>query len=196
MIDTLYDIFKHWSKRGNVYIISDTHFDDKEQKKMVKNWIAPEEFIKKIKSKVGKNDTFIHLGDVGDPKYMEKLKCYKVLLTGNHDIGASKYKEYFDEVYTGPLFISNKILLSHEPVLYPYTFNIHGHAHGGAHEDYRNGVCCGLNFAADVVDYNVGNLKEIIRHGYLKDIKDIHYVTIKEATKKSRKRTKNNVQKK
>ena len=41
----------------------------------------------------------------------------------------------FKEVYSGPLFISDKILLSHEPVigLY-YCLNIHSHSHQGQYE--------------------------------------------------------------
>jgi calcineurin-like phosphoesterase family protein len=39
----------------------------------------------------------------------------------------------FDEVYEGPLIISDKIILSHEPIenCPPFLFNIHGHDHSG-----------------------------------------------------------------
>ena len=30
MINSLYDVFKKWSTKGSVYIISDPHFSDKE----------------------------------------------------------------------------------------------------------------------------------------------------------------------
>ena len=30
MINNLYDVFKKWSAKGSVYIISDPHFSDKE----------------------------------------------------------------------------------------------------------------------------------------------------------------------
>ena len=53
----------------------------------------------------------------------------KVLILGNHDAKGA-YKNYFDEIYTGPLFIAEKILLSHEPVYgLPWCLNIHGHDH-------------------------------------------------------------------
>lgn len=47
--------------------------------------------IKRINSKVGKNDTIIFLGDIGDLEYIKKIKGYKVLIMGNHEKGASNY---------------------------------------------------------------------------------------------------------
>ena len=38
-----------------------------------------------------------------------------MLILGNHD-RKKDYKDIFDEIYDGPLFIAEKILLSHEPV--------------------------------------------------------------------------------
>ena len=91
------------------------------------NWIEPQEHIDIIKKIVHKCDTLIHLGDVGNPKWLEQIKAYKVLVMGNHDQSATKFKSYFNEIYTGPLFIAEKILLSHEPIINGSTwFNIHG----------------------------------------------------------------------
>ena len=53
MIMTLYDLFRHWSDGGSVYIISDTHFDDVDCKLMDPNWITPEEQLEIINSTVG-----------------------------------------------------------------------------------------------------------------------------------------------
>ena len=66
MIDCLYNYFKEWSIGGGVYIISDTHFGDRDCKYMDENWIIPEEHISIINKNVGKNDTLICLGDCGD----------------------------------------------------------------------------------------------------------------------------------
>ncbi len=70
MIPTLYRPFRHWSDGGSVYILSDTHFDDEDCKLMNPNWISPEAQIEIINKTVGKGDTFLCLGDVGDPKYI------------------------------------------------------------------------------------------------------------------------------
>lgn len=189
MVDTLYKRFQTWSKNGSVYIISDTHFDDKEQNKLVKDWPTPEVFIANLKKVVGKNDTLIHLGDVGNPEYMKYIKGYKVLLTGNHDKGNKVYEEYFDEIYNGPLFISDKLLLSHEPFMTRYALNLHGHSHGGTFQENQNGMLA-LNFAGDVVGYKPINLRDIIRSGILKKVDSLHAQTVKDACKRSDKRRK------
>ena len=92
MIKTLYKPFQQWSEKGSVWIISDTHFDDKDCKLMDKNWLSPKKHIENIKKYVHKNDTLIHLGDVGNPVYLSDLKCYKVLIMGNHDKRKSNYE--------------------------------------------------------------------------------------------------------
>ena len=70
MINSLYPIFRHWSEKGSVYIISDTHFEDSNCKLMDSDWITPEEQVKIINSMVHKNDTLIHLGDVGKVSFV------------------------------------------------------------------------------------------------------------------------------
>ena len=131
MIKTLYPIFQHWSEKGSVYIISDTHFDDEDRKFMGYD-ISEQDQIDVLKKYCHKNDTLIHLGDVGNPEYMNQLKCYKVLIMGNHDQSVKKFKPYFNEIYPGPLMISEKIILSHEPLKNTtFALNIHGHDHNG-----------------------------------------------------------------
>ena len=180
MIKTLYKCFQHWSEKGSVWIISDTHFDDDDCKLMDKNWITPEEHIKNL-SFLTKNDTLIHLGDVGNPEYFTKLKCHKVLIMGNHDCSSEKFKNYFDEIYTGALIIAEKIILSHEPLDINWAFNIHGHNHN---KNEKNDIFH-LNLASNVVDYKPANLNEIIKKGYLKSIKSIHRITIDNASNKN-----------
>lgn len=186
MINSLYPIFQHWSERGSVYIISDTHFEDSDCKLMDSNWITPEEQLKIINSMVHKNDTLIHLGDVGNPEWIAKLKAgHKVLIMGNHDQSIQKFKPYFDEVYSGCLFISDKILLSHEPVYgLPWCLNIHGHDHNGI-EPYKEG-CKHINLAANVCGYIPISLGKIINDGVLSGIDSIHRQTINRATEKKR----------
>lgn len=85
----------------------------------------------------------------------------------------------FDYVYSGPLFISDKILLSHEPIGLPFCLNIHGHDHN-QQEPQKEGCFC-YNVAANVIDYKPVSLDKIIKSGALSGIKDIHRMTIDKA---------------
>ena len=86
MITTLYEPFRHWSDGGSIFILSDLHFDDDDCKLMDYGWITPEEQVAIINKTVGKNDTFVCLGDVGSPKYIPMIHAKKkILLLGNHD---------------------------------------------------------------------------------------------------------------
>ena len=237
MVKHIYDKFQNWYHGGSILFISDPHFADEEMKYLRKNYIGDDEQVKRINSKVGKNDTLVILGDIGDVSYVTKLKGYKVLIMGNHDSGASNYKrvvtreinsdicpvcgnkvvydaytyhncgigyawcpncedtvkpkadvfhdnKLFDEVYEGPLFISDKILLSHEPINFPYALNIHGHNHSGEFLSDANHI----NVCAECIDYTPVNLKHIIEKGVLKNIDTIHRITIDEATERKKKR--------
>ena len=186
MIDCLYNYFKGWSIGSGVYIISDTHFGDKDCKDIDESWITPEEHINIINKSAGKSDTLICLGDCGDLSYFKDIKAdYKVLIKGNHDDGKkSRYYEIFDEVYDGPLFITPKLVLSHEPLPeMPYYLNIHGHDHSGrSHSPYH------INLAANIVNYQVFNLGKEIKKGILSPIINIHRYTIDNAIKNKEKK--------
>ena len=150
MFKHLYDCFAHWYHGGTIYFYSDPHFADPEMKGIRKGYIPDEEQIQRIRAKVGKNDTLIILGDIGDKEWLKKLRGYKVLILGNHDVGATTYQEYVDEVYEGALMISDKLILSHEPIDFPYALNIHGHCHALPHKyDDKH-----LNMCAEVVISN------------------------------------------
>lgn len=213
MYKGLYENFAHWfhNGKGQVYFYSDPHFADEEMKYIRKNYIGDEEQVKRINSKIGKYDTLVILGDVGDVEWVKKLRGYKVLVMGNHDAGASNYKRVitydseaslqnlnngnysvvyqsdnhlFDEVYEGALIISEKLILSHEPIDFPYALNIHGHTHGDKlHSDKNH-----WNMCAELINYTPVSLKDIINSGRLKNIPTIHRETIDEATARKRKR--------
>lgn len=180
MIPSLYEPFKHWAKNGSIYILSDMHFNDKDCKLMDENWPDPEEQIDIINKYVNKSDTFICLGDVGNPEHIPKIRAgKKILILGNHDKPAD-YRNCFTEMYNGPLFISNKILLSHEPIHgLSWCLNIHGHDHNNV-EPYIEG-CKHLNLAANICNFKPINLGKTIKEGILSDIKDIHRLTIDKA---------------
>lgn len=91
----------------------------------------------------------------------------------------------FDEVYEGPLMISEKLILSHEPLnAMPWVFNIHGHIHNKQHKDDANH----LNVCSDVINYTPVNLNRLMKRGLTAKIQSVHRQTIDVATKRSRKR--------
>jgi calcineurin-like phosphoesterase family protein len=191
MIPSLYKEYQRWSAKGSVYIISDTHFDDEDCKLMDPYWPSAEEQVLRIQKLVHKDDTLIHLGDVGKPDYMARIPGRKVLIMGNHDQSRTKFEPYFDEIYEGPLWIGPKILLSHEPVVCsprigdlhagePIVMNLHGHCHGVKFDlfvGYRN-------FCSDVIEYTPVSLGKLIKQGLLSEISDIHRHTIDRVTAK------------
>lgn len=205
MISSLYLPFQKWSQNGSIWLYSDPHFGDWESytfRGLTINQTKEEldQFqIDNINKVVHKGDTIIFLGDIGDPTSLKKIKGYKILITGNHDKGKSVYKEYFDEIYTGCLTISDRIILSHEPIdnCPPFLFNIHGHDHAG--QDFINYVLKDydadmpldqltvnylatikqyklnkLNVCAEWLNYTPVSLKTIIKSGVLTNIPTIH----------------------
>ena len=188
MIATLYDKFKPWSAGGSVWIISDPHFEDPDCKLMNPGWITPQEQIDIINKKVMPSDTLILLGDIGNPEWVLKIKSKnKILIMGNHDAGKTNFEYYFNEIYEGPVFIAEKILLSHEPIINSNWLNIHGHCHNGHRYDLTEDLTViGINVASDVHNYVPINLKDVIKSGYLSKITSVHRDTIDNATFKKK----------
>lgn len=180
-IPGLYKIFDHWC-RQTVWIYSDPHFGDKELTKNIPGRPSDEEHIKLINSCVGRKDTLIILGDIGDIECARKLRGYKILICGNHDVGHTIYEEVFDEVYSGPLMIGEKIILSHEPVDIPWAFNFHGHDHKGTFRPAHKNCC------SNVVGYKPINLNSFMKSGPASKVPSIHRIAIDVATKRCEKR--------
>ena len=98
MLPGIYDAFQHWGKQ-TVWIYSDPHFSDEDLECGIKNRPSDEEQIANINSCAGRADTLIILGDVGNIECVRKLRAaHKVLIMGNHDSGATKYKRHRDTV--------------------------------------------------------------------------------------------------
>ena len=184
MIESLYKPFQHWSKKGTIWLYSDPHFEeDEDLLAPFPNRPSAEEQVKMINSKVGKCDTLLLLGDVGSVEWMAKVRGHKVLVKGNHDLGLSNYDEIFEEVYGGPVMISEKIILSHEPLDINWAFNIHGHTHMLTKN--RPGHLC---VCSDAIGYTPINFNQFIKSGRLKEIETIHRSTIDLATERAHKR--------
>ena len=236
MIKGLYKPFEHWGE-NTCWVISDTHFDDPDLIHPYPDRPTAAEQVKLINSKVGKNDTLIILGDIGNIEWVKQLRGYKVLIMGNHDAGASNYQRHifkqkfdkglfqkhealdemkhlypncaysivdsydfldnspcwevsadnklFDEVFSGPIMISEKLMLSHEPInMIPWAFNIHGHVHDRRVKNNGNH----FNVCADVIGYEPINFNRWMKEGHLANIVSIHRDTIDRATSNARKR--------
>jgi calcineurin-like phosphoesterase family protein len=186
----MYDLFNEkWCKQ-TIWLISDTHFGDEDLRAGMPGRISDDEIVKRINAKVGRKDTIIHLGDVGDVEYIKKLRGYKVLICGNHDAGATNYEGIFDEVYTGPLIVGEKLLLSHEPVDIPWAFNIHGHDHAGTGRKNHLNCCIDAHKKQFGLEWEPINMNQIMKTGLLSKTESIHRITIDDATERKNKRGK------
>lgn len=188
METSIYKPFLNWyfnnsPNMNNIWFYSDPHFNDTEMKYLRKNYIGDDEQVKRINSKVGKHDTIVFLGDIGDRSFIPKIKGgKKVLVKGNHDTGTSNYTGLFQEIYEGVVAIHPKIILSHEPIDVPFALNVHGHDHSYWKEP--DGLH--LNLCAELIDYTPVSINEIITSGRLRNIPSIHRITIDNAIKKSK----------
>lgn len=90
----------------------------------------------------------------------------------------------FDEVYEGPLMISEKLILSHEPIDVSWAFNIHGHIHDSKHKNNKRH----FNVCSDTIGYVPINMNQWMKQGYLSHIESIHRTTIDKATERKKKR--------
>ena len=216
MIPQLYDCFQHWAENGTVWIISDTHFGDEDLRRGITDRPSDDELVKLINSKVGKHDTLIHLGDVGDTSYVSKLKGYKVLITGNHDSGASNYKRIITEDKTqtriGQDNISKRFFVYNPTTIDNHLFDeiyegpviigpklilshepimnlpIMFNIHGHIHIATHN-IPRHLNACLDFTDYQPIHFNSLMKSGIFKNIDDIHRVTIDKATERVKHQT-------
>ena len=229
MVTGLYNIFNTLWGMQTIWLYSDPHFGETEEESGLVNKPTDAEQVQRINSKVGRKDTIIFLGDIGDPSWLKDIRGYKVLITGNHDTGISNYQrvrfqrsfdadewqkdevylkmkqEYpdhcvtvekfydfrrpytkwvatmdnqlCDEVYSGPLTIGPKLILSHEPIEIDGMFNIHGHVHSVALSTDRDMNICSMN-----TNYIPVNLNQLMKHGLTSKVDSIHRITIDNAT--------------
>ena len=87
----------------------------------------------------------------------------------------------FDEIYSGPLIIGKKIVLSHEKLNnINWAFNIHGHIHNPHIPNDNNH----FNVCGDARrNYEPINLNSLIKSGIMREIEDIHTLIRKERLK-------------
>ena len=108
----LYKTFDHWHQEGTLWIISDTHFGDADIRHGFPDRPADNELVKRINSYVGRKDTLIMLGDVGDISYVKQLRAkYKILIMGNHDCGRTNYeRQVITQLFSKDLYTKEQVL--------------------------------------------------------------------------------------
>lgn len=108
----LYKAFDHWHQEGTLWIISDTHFGDADIRRGFPDRPADNELVKRINSYVGRKDTLIMLGDVGDISYVKQLRAkYKILIMGNHDCGRTNYeRQVITQLFSKDLYTKEQVL--------------------------------------------------------------------------------------
>ena len=191
---------------GTVWITSDTHYhhtnicrgvtrwrtlDGKIPINQTRNFQDLDEMdsviVNNINSKVGPNDTLIHLGDVafgGFEKigeFLNRLVCKNIhLVLGNHDQHITKNKE---DIRNRFLSVSNyleveisgvEFVLSHYPLcswnkLGKGSIHLHGHVHLSAKDKWGNGKR--LDVGMDGNDMRPYKLSEIVHMMDRREIK-------------------------
>ena len=108
----LYKTFDHWHQEGTLWIISDTHFGDADIRRGFPDRPADNELVKRINSYVGRKDTLIMLGDIGDISYVKQLRAtYKILIMGNHDCGRTNYeRQVITQLFSKDLYTKEQVL--------------------------------------------------------------------------------------
>lgn len=163
-----------------IYCVTDTHFC---HPMLLENKYRPDNYEKLLANSlknIPEDGVLIHLGDVCmknsvmvHEKYIQPLKCKKILVKGNHDNKSdSWYMEHgWDWVckrFTGKYF-GKRILFSHMPqdlsIDDYHDLNIHGHFHGDGSRYPELDKLITLrhvDIAPDIFGYEAINLKDFL----------------------------------
>ena len=158
------------------YFISDLHMDHKNVINFERTQFTTIEehniyivnFFNQLIKKLKPSDEVWNLGDFGSPDYLylsdmiRNIGAKSIFLYGNHDEQAnlSLFQQHFDEVYLYPVYLSQKLVISHFPVaVYNDTINIHGHTHSSRLKDL-NHVCASIHVAnyQPITDKNLDSI--------------------------------------
>ena len=128
---------ERWDGLQTCWIISDTHFGDKDLKQGIHNRPSDEELVKSINAKCGKTDLLIHLGDVGDVSYVKQLRAkYKILIMGNHDCGRTLYeRQIITRTFPQEIFQKDEAMLEMQRI-YPGCWYIISEEYDFENENY------------------------------------------------------------
>lgn len=119
-----------------------------------------EHLITWAKTHANSDCVLYHLGDFGNWReniwLISAIQDYGIevnFMVGNHDRmrDVEKYASYFDNVYTIPQYICERVIISHEPQ-FPApvgVINVHGHLHGAILDSDQH-----INASIGVIHYN------------------------------------------
>lgn len=114
-----------------------------------------EGMIRTLCYKLKPGDEVWNLGDFGclnnlyTVDWIKKTGAKAYFLYGNHDRQSdlSQFEHYFDQVFLYPIYLSQKLVVSHYPVaVWPDTVNVCGHLHG-AKLQTSNYICASIHVA-------------------------------------------------
>ena len=151
------------------YFISDLHFGHEGNGRGIINFERTQfktidehdaylmSMICTLRRKLKPGDEVWNLGDFGaiETKYLETVDWIKetgakaYFVYGNHDKQSdlSYFERHFDQVFLYPVFLSQKLVVSHFPVaVWPDSVNVHGHLHSARLQDI-NHVCASIHVA-------------------------------------------------
>lgn len=214
ILNKLYDKFKNWYiYGGTIWLYADPHFGDDETNKLRTNYIGDIEQVNRINSKIGKNDTIVFLGDIGDVWYIRLIRGYKVLIKGNHDYGYTTYKReirdlggaekhikcYGDKKNERGYYIKNNhifydnqlfdevydgmLMISSDIILSHEPLPIDFPYAVNIHGHTHKIDGDKCNVCAENINYTPVSLKKLIEEGICKNVVDIHRETIDNAIK-------------
>lgn len=103
--------------------------------------------LQSIANKYGEGSILWFLGDFGDLSYLYVFNFFRVrgikvnFMLGNHDHqeDISYIQNFVDNIYEYPIYLSQKLVISHFPVaVYKDQINICGHLHGAKLQDLNH----------------------------------------------------------
>ena len=126
-----------------------------------------------------KDGVFVFLGDFGNVSgdfydricsMFGKHSCDKWAILGNHDKDSEGLIYFlFDRVSPFPLYINNRVILSHEPeACWPHQLNIHGHTHSSWLADTQH-LCASIhvsNYQSITTERITATLGELPKKDY------------------------------
>ena len=137
----------YWNGRGII------NFERTQFKSIEEHDAYIEAVISNLCHKLKPGDEVWNLGDFGSltklytTDWIKATGAKAYFLYGNHDRQSdlSQFEHYFDQVFLYPVYLSQKLVVSHYPVaVWPDSVNVCGHLHSAKLQDL-NHVCVSIH---------------------------------------------------